>query len=218
MCGVCGMAGGPEGERISFVTASTATLSHRGPDAEGIEVLDGAVLGHTRLRILDLSEAGDQPMSCRNGTLWCSYNGEVYNFHDLRCELSAAGHRFETSSDTEVVLKGFDEWGTRVFSRLRGMFAVAVWDNRTRTLVWPRVGWAVQSPWRSTPPAHRCVRLGTAQDVIWRPSGFPLAVPVPAPGLGPWAPDHRGGDFRTVAREPPSLAGRANDGGILDRA
>src|ERR1700733_12889096 len=90
MCGVCGMAGGSEGERISFVRASTVTLSHRGPDAEGMKVLNGAVLGHTRLRILDLSEAGDQPMSCRNGTLWCSYNGEVYNFHDLRCELSAA--------------------------------------------------------------------------------------------------------------------------------
>ena len=125
-------------KRISFVTASTETLSHRGPDAVGIEVLDGAVLGHTRLRILDLSEAADQPMSCRNGTLWCSYNGEVYNFHDLRRELSAAGHRFETSSDTEVVLRGFDEWGTQVFSRLRGMFAAAVWDNRTRTLVLAR--------------------------------------------------------------------------------
>ena len=103
-----------------------------------MKVLDGAVLGHTRLRILDLSAAADQPMSCRNGSLWCSYNGEVYNFHDLRGELSAAGHRFETTSDTEVVLKGFDEWGTRVFSRLRGMFAVAVWDNRTRTLVLAR--------------------------------------------------------------------------------
>jgi asparagine synthase (glutamine-hydrolysing) len=144
MCGVCGMAGGSERERISFVTASTETLSHRGPDAVGIKVLDGAVLGHTRLRILDLSEAADQPMSCRNGTLWCSYNGEVYNFHDLHRELSAAGHRFETSSDTEVVLRGFDEWGTRVFSRLRGMFAVAVWDNRTRTLVVARDGLGIK--------------------------------------------------------------------------
>jgi asparagine synthase (glutamine-hydrolysing) len=132
------MAGGSEGERISFVTASTASLFHRGPDAEGMKVLDGAVLGHRRLRILDLSAAGDQPMSCRNGTLWCSYNGEVYNFHDLRCELSAAGHRFETSSDTEVLLKGFDEWGTQVFPRLRGMFAVAIWDNRTQTLMLAR--------------------------------------------------------------------------------
>lgn len=144
MCGVCGMAGGSERERISFVTASTATLSHRGPDAEGMKVIDGAVLGHTRLRILDLSEAADQPMSCRNGTLWCSYNGEVYNFHDLHCELTAAGHRFETTSDTEVVLRGFDEWGTRIFSRLRGMFAVAVWDNRTRTLVLARDGLGIK--------------------------------------------------------------------------
>jgi len=144
MCGVCGMAGGSEGERISFVMASNATLSHRGPDAEGMKVLDGAVLGHTRLRILDLSEAGDQPMSCRNGTLWCSYNGEIYNFRDLRCELSAAGHHFKTSSDTEVVLKGFDEWGTQVFSRLRGMFAVAIWDNLTRTLMLARDGLGIK--------------------------------------------------------------------------
>ena len=144
MCGVCGMAGGSERERISFVTASTETLAHRGPDAVGIKVLDGAVFGHRRLRILDLSEAADQPMSCRNGTLWCSYNGEVYNFQDLRRELSAVGHRFETSSDTEVVLRGFDEWGTRVFSRLRGMFAVAVWDNRTRTLVLARDGLGIK--------------------------------------------------------------------------
>jgi len=120
MCGVCGMAGGSEGERISFVRASTASLSHRGPDAEGMKVLDGAVLGHTRLRILDLSEAGDQPMSCRNGTLWCSYNGEVYNFRDLRCELSAAGHRFKTSSDTEVVLKGFSEPTELFIASVRG--------------------------------------------------------------------------------------------------
>jgi asparagine synthase (glutamine-hydrolysing) len=138
------MVGGSEGERISFVTAGTAALSHRGPDAEGMKVLDGAVLGHTRLRILDLSEAGDQPMSCRSSTLWCSYNGEVYNFRDLRCELLAAGHRFETTSDTEVVLKGFDEWGTRVFSRLRGMFAVALWDNRTQTLVVARDGLGIK--------------------------------------------------------------------------
>ena len=177
MCGVCGMAGGSERERISFVTASTETLSHRGPDAEGIEVLDGAVLGHTRLRILDLSEAADQPMSCRNGTLWCSYNGEVYNFHDLRRELSAAGHRFETSSDTEVVLRGFDEWGTRVFSRLRGMFAVAVWDNRTRTLVLARDGLGSsrcttdRSPTRS--PSPRNCGAYADPETVWIPSRSP---------------------------------------------
>jgi asparagine synthase (glutamine-hydrolysing) len=144
MCGVCGMAGGSETERVLFVRASTANLFHRGPDAEGIKVLDGAVLGHSRLRILDLSEAADQPMSCRNGTLWCSYNGEVYNFQKLRSELLVAGHHFETSSDTEVVLKGFDEWGVQVFSRLRGMFAVAIWDNSARALVLARDGLGIK--------------------------------------------------------------------------
>jgi asparagine synthase (glutamine-hydrolysing) len=109
-------------------------LTHRGPDDEGTMVGDyGRIgLGHRRLSILDLSPAGHQPMA-RNG-VWTVHNGEIYNFREIRKRLADQGHPFESTSDTEVILEGFLEWGLDVVHEFRGMFATAIWDSTTRRL------------------------------------------------------------------------------------
>jgi asparagine synthase (glutamine-hydrolysing) len=106
----------------------TASLTHRGPDANGIHIEEGVGLGHRRLSIIDLSPAGNQPMSNEDGTIWIVYNGEIYNFHELRTELESKGHRFKSHTDTEVILHLYEEKEARCVERLRGMFAFAIWD------------------------------------------------------------------------------------------
>jgi asparagine synthase (glutamine-hydrolysing) len=113
-----------------------AAIAHRGPDDSGINSLaDGAVvLGHRRLSILDLSPLGHQPMASADGRLWIVYNGEIYNFREVRRELEAKGARFVSDSDTEVVLAAYREWGLDSIARFRGMFAFALWDADQRQL------------------------------------------------------------------------------------
>lgn len=122
-----------------------ATLSHRGPDAQGAWSDETARvgLGHRRLSIIDLSPEGQQPMQSHSGRYVIAYNGEVYNFQDLRRELEACGHSFRGHSDTEVIVQGFDEWGiAATTTRLIGMFAIAVWDRaeQSLTLIRDRLG------------------------------------------------------------------------------
>ncbi len=113
-------------------------LAHRGPDGADAYV-DGAVgLGHRRLAIIDLSPAAAQPMSTLDGAVWITYNGEIYNFQDLRSELEGRGHRFSTHSDTEVILAAYREYGVECLHRLRGMFAFALWDGSAQTLILAR--------------------------------------------------------------------------------
>jgi len=112
----------------------TDAIAHRGPDGEGQYVDGPLALGHRRLSILDLSSAGQQPMCTADGRFVISYNGEVYNFRELRTELESLGHCFRSQSDTEVVLEAYAEWGERALTRLNGMFAFAVWDRRNREL------------------------------------------------------------------------------------
>jgi asparagine synthase (glutamine-hydrolysing) len=134
VCGICGLAsrGGPvDPERLR---AMSATLVHRGPDSDG-ELLDGPVgLAARRLSIIDL-EGGDQPIANEDGTVHVVQNGEIYNFRELRAELEHAGHRFSTRSDTEVLVHLYEEHREGFAERLRGMFAVAIWDSRRRRLV-----------------------------------------------------------------------------------
>ena len=134
MCGIAGMAsrtGAVDPERLR---AMSATLVHRGPDSDG-ELLDGPVaLAARRLSIIDL-EGGDQPIANEDGTVHVIQNGEIYNFRELRAELEQAGHRFSTRSDTEVLVHLYEEHGEGFADRLRGMFAVAIWDSRRRRLV-----------------------------------------------------------------------------------
>jgi asparagine synthase (glutamine-hydrolysing) len=110
------------------------TMRHRGPDDAGVHVDIGermAVgLGHSRLSIIDLSAAGHQPMTNEDGTLWLTYNGEIYNHSDLRQELVARGHRYRSQTDSETILHAYEEWGDRCVDRFRGMFAFAIWDRR----------------------------------------------------------------------------------------
>jgi asparagine synthase (glutamine-hydrolysing) len=133
MCGICGSVGGAgEGEREN-VERMVRALAHRGPDDDGIRVGATATLGHRRLTIIDLDQ-GRQPLSNEDDSIWITYNGEIYNYRELREELIAAGHRFRTHTDTEVIVHLYEELGERCLERLRGMFAFAIWDERSRTL------------------------------------------------------------------------------------
>src|SRR5262252_9569399 len=116
-------------------------LRHRGPDGFG-PYRDGRVgLGHARLAIIDL-ETGDQPLANATDDLWIVFNGEIFNYLELRAELVAAGHRFRTKGDTEVIVHAFEAWGEQAFERMNGQFAFALWDQRRRrlTLVRDRLG------------------------------------------------------------------------------
>lgn len=107
---------------------------HRGPDGDGVQDLGEVVLGHNRLAIIDLSDAGQQPMATADGSLWIVFNGEAYNFEELRSELVAKGYQFQGRSDTEVVLNLYREEGPAAIQRVRGMFACALWDANKRQL------------------------------------------------------------------------------------
>ncbi|WP_257386473.1 asparagine synthase (glutamine-hydrolyzing) [Tahibacter caeni] len=142
MCGIAGWLSFSSDlrERRGVIEAMTRTLAQRGPDASGVWVDRHVALGHRRLAVIDLS-GGAQPMIETDGerTVAClSYNGEIYNFVELRAELERKGHRFATRSDTEVVLRGYLEWGDAVAERLNGMFAFAIWDARSESLLLAR--------------------------------------------------------------------------------
>jgi asparagine synthase (glutamine-hydrolysing) len=115
--------------------AMIKTVRHRGPDDEGVWSDQLCGLAHARLSIIDLSPAGHQPMGTPDGRVWISFNGEIYNFLELRRELERKGYAFRSHSDTEVILYGYLAWGEKVFTRLRGMFAIAIWDRDARKLV-----------------------------------------------------------------------------------
>jgi asparagine synthase (glutamine-hydrolysing) len=139
MCGIAGildLAGAPvpaaELERMS------ASIAHRGPDDRGHFVGEGVGLASTRLAILDTSAAGHQPMRSGDGSLTLVYNGELYNFRELAADLAGRGHRFRSRSDTEVVLRAFEEWGPACVERFNGMFALALWDEERHELVLAR--------------------------------------------------------------------------------
>jgi asparagine synthase (glutamine-hydrolysing) len=110
------------------------SISHRGPDDEGYYFAGSLGFGFRRLSIIDLA-GGHQPMSDQEGTVSVIFNGEIYNFKELRAELEGRGHRFQTRSDTEIIVHGYKEWGTNLFDRLNGMFGLAIWDVRNRRLV-----------------------------------------------------------------------------------
>jgi asparagine synthase (glutamine-hydrolysing) len=114
------------------------TLIHRGPDDAGLWLEGSVALGHRRLSILDLSEAGRMPMASPDAAVQAVFNGEVYNFRNLRAELEAEGHRFFSETDSEVVLRAYEQWGVDCFDRLNGMFAIAIWDGRERRMVLAR--------------------------------------------------------------------------------
>src|SRR5579863_225410 len=140
MCGIAGFLLLRSSNHVSFdptrrLRTMISTLGHRGPDDEGLWSDGVCGLAHARLAIIDLSPGGHQPMADESGRIWVSYNGEIYNFKDLRGELIGLGYRFRSQSDTEVLIHGYAEWGPDVVHRLRGMFAIALWDRATRSLM-----------------------------------------------------------------------------------
>lgn len=149
MCGINGvlaLEGSPFQVTAEYVARLRDTMQHRGPDGAGVWVSEDrrVGLGHRRLSIIDLSDAASQPMCNEDGTLWLTFNGEIYNHAEIRAELERiGGHRWKTDhSDTEVILHAFEEWGIDCLNRFRGMFAFGLWDARTRDLwlVRDRVG------------------------------------------------------------------------------
>ncbi len=138
MCGILGWATAQSRDERARFARALDTLRHRGPDDSDIYAADGILLGHRRLSIIDLSSAGRQPMVDSELGNVITYNGEIYNYLELRTELEARGHVFRTASDTEVLLHAFRAWGAQALNRLNGMWAFAIWQPATRTLFMAR--------------------------------------------------------------------------------
>lgn len=137
MCGILGILSPTEVDRAAF-QAALDKISHRGPDGEGRFENDEILLGHRRLAIIDLSHSGDQPMIDAASGVTIIFNGEIYNYLELRDELQALGVEFRSGSDTEVLIQAYLRWGTEMFPRLNGMWAFAIWDPRTASLLLSR--------------------------------------------------------------------------------
>jgi len=137
MCGIGGWLGN-QTDRGQLAARMVKALYHRGPDGNGIKSWPGATLVHTRLSIIDLSPAGAQPIGNQNGTIWCSFNDEIYNHHELRRDLESKGHVFRGRSDSEVLPHLYEEEGSGFVDKLRGMFAFAIYDPRSRRLLLAR--------------------------------------------------------------------------------
>lgn len=139
MCGIAGIVtrdGDAPDERL--IRRMQQAIQHRGPDAEGVRLFSGCGLTHRRLSIIDLSPAGAQPLTDSSGRFWIVFNGEIYNYRQLRIELESLGLHFQTQTDTEVIVLGYQAWGVDVLKRLRGMFAFAIWDMEKRCLLLAR--------------------------------------------------------------------------------
>ena len=136
MCGIAGQFNfqGREPVERETIVRMTRSIAHRGPDDEGFFISGPVGLGSRRLSIIDLA-GGHQPMSDAEESVWITFNGEIYNYKEIRAELQGKGHEFRTNSDTEVIIHGYKEWGTDVFNHLNGMFGLAIWDVRKQRMV-----------------------------------------------------------------------------------
>lgn len=173
MCGICGQynftSGAPVESRV--IARMMDTIVHRGPDDAGMHIAGPLGLGFRRLAILDLSPAGHQPMADQAETVWVVFNGEIYNFRELRRELEAHGHVFRSQCDTEVVVHGYKQWGDAVLERFNGMFGLAIWDRARRRLVLARDPMGIK-------PLYFSLQHGT----LWFGSEIrPVRAVLPAP-------------------------------------
>jgi len=135
MCGLAGYIG--KGDK-SILERMTRSLKYRGPNDEGFFIQDGIGLGHQRLSIIDLSDKGKQPISNENETIKVVFNGEIYNFQDLRKDLILRGHKFKSQTDSEVIVHQYEEDGVDCFKKFNGMFSIAIWDDRQKKLILAR--------------------------------------------------------------------------------
>jgi asparagine synthase (glutamine-hydrolysing) len=194
MCGIAGRFNYDPLRPVDreVLAAMTDAVRHRGPDAAGYHVAPGIGLGHRRLSIIDLS-TGDQPLGNENGTVWTIFNGEIYNFAEVRRELTAHGHQFRTGSDTEVIVHGYEQWGERCVEKFRGMFAFAVWDQVARRLLLARDRVGVKPLYYADLPGRGIVFGSELKSLLedpevprqWRPDALDayltlLYIPAPA--------------------------------------
>jgi asparagine synthase (glutamine-hydrolysing) len=180
MCGIAGivsLGGRPVGH--DRLAAMTAALRHRGPDGAGDYIDDAVGLGHRRLAVIDLTDNARQPMTGETGDVVVTYNGEIYNFRALREQLESLGHRFRSSTDAEVVVHGFEEWGAACVERFNGMFAFAAWDRRVRTLTLARDRYGIK-PLYYTRLAHAFLFASEIKAFLAHPD---FRVRVSAPHL-----------------------------------
>lgn len=137
MCGICGFTGEVL-DRDEVIKRMTDVITHRGPDSSGVFAGDGVTMGFRRLSIIDVGNTGDQPIYNEDRTLVLTFNGEIYNYQDLRKELVDKGHKFYTNTDSEVLVHGFEEWKEGLLNRLRGMFGFAIWNTVDNSLFMAR--------------------------------------------------------------------------------
>lgn len=142
MCGIAGYLSNKKPTK-KILKAMTDRIAYRGPDAEGFYLDNNCALGHRRLSIIDLS-TGNQPIYNEDESIAIVYNGEIYNYVELREELKKHGHKFKTSSDTEVLVHGYEEWHHKLTSKLRGMYAFAIWDSKNKELYMARDEWGIK--------------------------------------------------------------------------
>ncbi|MDD4850126.1 MAG: asparagine synthase (glutamine-hydrolyzing) [Gemmiger sp.] len=159
MCGIVGFVGA-RADMEAVLQGMMDAIAHRGPDGQGKFIEGPVALGHRRLSIIDL-EGGKQPMFNEDGSLVAIFNGEIYNFMELRAELEEAGHQFATHSDTEVLLHGYEQWGKAMLGRLRGMFTFAIWDKAKETLFCARDHFGIKPFYYYHDPATGTLLFGS---------------------------------------------------------
>jgi asparagine synthase (glutamine-hydrolysing) len=206
MCGIGGVVGEGAGERAAALRlrALVRAQRHRGPDSEGLyfDPAGGCGLGHNRLSIIDLSTAGSQPLSDRSGSLWLVFNGEIYNYRELRAELR--GYPFRTSTDSEVILAAYEKWGPGCLERFVGMFAFVIWDERERVLFAARDRFGVKPLYYHLSPAGEL--LVASEVAAFARAGVPMT-----PDASAWSSyfayglhDHTDGTFWAGIRALPA--------------
>jgi asparagine synthase (glutamine-hydrolysing) len=177
MCGIAGILkvhSPTTPEDVAAVQRIMDGQNHRGPDDSGLYRDQQVVLGHRRLSILDLSPAGHQPMSNEDGAVWITYNGEIYNYRELRDELIAAGYCFTSRTDTEVIVHGYEEWGIEgLLERLRGMFAFALYDARSSRLILARDRLGIKPLYYWASASGGCVAFASEMKAMLRSSLVP---------------------------------------------
>ena len=175
MCGIAGFVStetAVEPSSVDAVRRMTDRMRLRGPDAEGMWTGQGVILGHRRLAILDLDARSNQPMAWSDGDLTMVFNGEIYNFRELKSELEGQGVVFRTTSDTEVLLALYAREGERMLPRLRGMFALAIWDARSRELFLARDPYGIK-PLYYAQTSRGLLFASQSSRPSWRPAWFP---------------------------------------------